>query len=487
MESGNLSAIREAMFGSKKIKTLLIEDDAIFRTAVEKATSHILDLSFASSVREAKILAKVRCFDLVLLDKKLPDGIGIDLIPELKMANPHCVVLVLTSDPTDESIVEALDLGASDYLVKTPHIQQDLLGRILVARGRLAIEQRCRNAERLADDFFSSELVGKSNALIEIREEIETFGPSQVNVLITGETGTGKELIAKALHLANGDRTRPFITLNCAAFQETLIESELFGHTKGSFTGAATDKVGKVELANGGDLFLDEIGELPLDVQSKLLRVLQDGEYYRVGSNEKRHSKFRVISATNRDLRNRVSEGEFREDLLFRINSAEIFTSPLRDRPEDIPDIASHLLHKIGGARYFFAKDALEQLCKEKWNGNVRELKNRIERAHALASRSDRTKILLSDVAPDSRRRPQDYESGFRPGLKTSISYITPTGYKQAIAKGERDFLIFALNTFNNDVLRTAESLGMSKSALYRRLDKLEISRNLSGFMEASQ
>lgn len=472
------------MLGSKKIKALIVEDDPIFRDTIKKATEHVLELKIATSIRNAKIEIKNNSFDLVLLDKKLPDGIGIDLIPELKMANPHCVVLVLTSDPTDQSIVDALDLGASDYLVKTAHIKEEILGRILVARGRLAIEQRCRNAERLADEFFSSEIIGKSKALKDIREEIATFGPSQVNVLVSGETGTGKDLIAKALHLAQGNRTRPFITLNCAAFTDSLIESELFGHTKGSFTGASSDKAGKVELANGGDLFLDEIGELPLDTQAKLLRVLQDGEYYRVGSNEKRHSKFRVISATNRDLTKLVQEGRFREDLLFRINSAEIFTTPLRDRPEDIADIANYLLQKVGGMRCHFSDEAMAQIYAEKWPGNVRELKNRIDRAHALALRSGRDRVLLSDVKSDRKRISN--EVSFRPGLTINISQINPETYKSATENGEREFLIAAFKLYDGDIVKTAQALNIGKSTLYRRLEKLNISRGVAEFKGAS-
>lgn len=460
---------------TQTLQTLLVEDDATFAQVIQRSLFQKLKIKWAKDLQTARRLLSEDTFDLVLLDKHLPDGLGTQLIPEIRMSHPRAAILVLTADRLDESVSDALASGASDYLHKTEYLSSDLLGRILVAQQRVALERRLAKAEKIASEKLKAELVGSSDSMNTLRESIAVFGPQNVGVLVTGETGTGKELVARALNRACGDLSRSFVAINCGAIPKDLIESELFGHKKGAFTGAVSDRAGRIEEANGGDLFLDEIGDLPVELQVKLLRVLDSGEYYRVGDDKIRHSSFRVIGATNKFLRDLIDQGEFREDLYFRIACAELETTPLRARSEDIPALVDHFLKLEEGSRFNVEEDAIHWMKSEPWPGNVRELENVVKRGLALAKARGSTLLTLADLqSPKSRRTQTESPTSARPGLRIS-SPPTASGFDRHLEAAKRDYLQKTLHHFGGNLLQTAAALGMHLSTLYRQLSELGI------------
>jgi DNA-binding NtrC family response regulator len=428
------------------------------------------------SAEEARQIIRKNPFDIVLLDKYLPnDQIGISLIPEIKAALPHAVIIMLTAEKPDESVLEALQAGACDYLQKTPTVTSDLLGRIAVALQRIALEKRLQKAESLASDRMNLEMVGKSTAIQNLKETIKTLARNDINVLISGETGTGKELVARALNQTYGDATRPFVTLNCGAFPAGLVESELFGHSKGAFTGATADKIGKIELAHERDLFLDEIGELSLEIQVKLLRILQEGEFYRVGCNQKRRSKFRVISATNRDLHEMVAANKFREDLYYRIAAYEIHTTPLCHRKEDIPELVDYFVRRMEGPRYYCAQETIEYFMKQRWKGNIRELENKLRSALAFAKARNSYVITLNDVVHEKEKTREirfslkDYSD-----ISSRFQY-TAAEYESYMEEIDKTYLMGALDANDWDLELVARKLGISRSKVYQRIAKYDL------------
>ncbi len=466
-------------------EALLLEDDEIFIEKIQRALWNSLKFSVVRTVRETREKVRNGRFDIILLDKRLPDGLGTSLIPEIKMLMPHAVILVLTADKLDETLVDDLAAGASDYLHKTETISSDLMGRIMVALGRLKLEKRCQKAETVASQLLQPNLVGRSNVIQELRTLIQTFAKSPVSILVTGETGTGKELVARALNLSCADSTRAFIALNCGAIPQNLLESELFGHTKGAFSGAIADKPGKIELANGGDLFLDEIGELAPDLQVKLLRVLETGEFSRVGCNTVRFSKFRIISATHRSLGDMVVQEKFREDLMFRINGMSIFTAPLRDRREDISDLITHFLQIQEGPRFSISTEAITYLTNQPWPGNARELKSRIDCGIAFAKARESTELGLKDLSAQKNFQNNSKNNLMArnnlsaqnfPGLRTGFQFIEQE-YQRYLEETEKQYLLAALASYDWDLMQVSHRLGLHLSTLYRRMGQLDIPR----------
>jgi DNA-binding NtrC family response regulator len=404
-------------------------------------------------------------FDAVLIDLNYTRDTtsgreGLDLLSVLQASDASLPVIVMTAWGSVQGAVEAMRRGARDYiekpwdnarLVATLRTQVEL-GRALRRSERLESENRLLRKDGLP------ELIAHSRAMRSVLEIMERIGPSDANVLITGEHGTGKEVVARWLHAASPRANRPLVTVNAGGLSEGVFESELFGHVKGAFTDARTDRVGYFELADQGTLFLDEIGNMPASQQAKLLRVLQTGELQRVGSSRTRRVDVRVLAATNVDIAREVAEGRFREDLLYRLNTVEIRLPPLRERTEDIPRLAAHFLERFA-TRYRkpirgFAPDALQALAAHPWPGNVRELEHAVERAVLMAR---------GDVV-----RAEDL--GLRPRADAS-----PRLEEMTLEEVEKYLIRKALERHDGNVSRAAEALGLSRSAMYRRLQQYGI------------
>ncbi len=404
-------------------------------------------------------------FDLVLIDLNYTRDTtsgreGLDLLSQLRELEGTLPVVVMTAWGSVESAVEAMRRGARDYIEK-PWDNERLLTTIRthVELGRaLRRSQRLEGENRHLKGEGAPELIAASKAMQPVLELIERVGPSDANVLIAGEHGTGKEVVARWLHAVSGRSRGPLVPVNAGGFSEGVFESELFGHVKGAFTDAKTDRVGCFELADGGTLFLDEIANVPIQQQAKLLRVLETGEIQRVGSSKVRKVDVRVLSATNADLAGVVAAGDFREDLLYRLNTVEIRLPPLRERREDIPLLAQHFLERHA-ERYQrsvegFSEAAMDAFLRHSWPGNVRELEHAVERA-VLMARGPR--IEAADLG--LRRRPDG----------------TVLMEELTLEEAERLLIEKALDRYQGNVSRAAEALGLSRSALYRRLQRHEM------------
>jgi len=374
-------------------KILIVDDERSLLEVLRlvfKRQGH--EVAAASSVKEALKLLQDQLFSLVLSDIKMRDGNGLDLLREIRAESPDTPVVLMTAYATTETAIQALRMGAADYILKD---NEHFLDEVEITVNKTLEMARLRQENRLLKLNFQREhavdrIVGSSPKMEELFRSIKTLGSTTSTVLITGESGTGKELVAKAVHNHSARAECPFVSINCGAFPETLLESELFGYMKGAFTGAAHNKIGLFEAAHRGTLFLDEIGEMSLSMQVKLLRVLQEKRLRRVGGNEEIPVDVRVIAATNRNLQKLIQEGRFREDLYYRVSVIPLEIPPLRDRREDIPALAEHFLRtfnqKMQRAILGISPEAMQCLQQYHWPGNVRELENAIERAIAFES-----------------------------------------------------------------------------------------------------
>ena len=470
--------MRELTKPKQNLKILLVEDDLAFREQVVALLGVYNDISEASSLGAARTQLARTNFDVVLLDKMLPDGNGLDLIPEIKATSPQTVVVVLTGDGKNFNLVnKCLEAGASDYLYKSENIVPDLLVRIPLAMSRAAIE---RQSERLTERLrsaFRFEIVGRSAAMAEIRSTVQSLKGTLTPVLITGETGTGKELIAQRLHAVEDQPSRPFFAINCAAIPENLVESELFGHVKGAFSGAVQNQVGKFILANGGDLFLDEVTELPLNVQSKLLRVLQLGEVCPIGDKRTHQVSVRVIAAANKPIEDLIAQGKFREDLYYRLNVYEIRTQPLREHPEDIGDLVQFFLTNLAGPKFSVSEDALKHLSRQPWPGNIRELRNAIERAIILAKRRGAALIERQDIVTRGNSLSSAVNRGNQLSVPKTATDISPSSYQEFLQSTERDYLRTVLELCNYSTSEAASRLGIGRTTLFRKMTELGLNR----------
>jgi DNA-binding NtrC family response regulator len=423
--------------------------------------------STETTTSPAGILSAVekRDFDAALMDLNYTRDTtsgreGLDLLKQIRDLDASLPIIVMTAWGSVESAVEAMRRGARDYIEK-PWDNGRLIAtlRTQVELGRaIRRSQRLEGENRLLRGAGLPEVVSESKAMAEVMALIERIGPSDANVLITGEHGTGKEVTARWLHALSLRSAKPLVTVNAGALPEGLIESELFGHVKGAFTDAKADRVGCFELADGGTLFLDEIANIPIGQQSKLLRILETGEIQRLGSSKMRTVDVRVISATNAAVASEVEEGRFREDLLYRLNTVEIHLPPLRERREDIPGLAAHFLG-ILSVRYGkqvegFAPQATELMLSHKWPGNVRELEHAVERA-VLMARSGL--IELDDLGLQGK-----------PTGPRTLDDLT-------LEEAERMLIQQALDRFEGNVSRASDALGLSRSALYRRLQRHDL------------
>lgn len=451
-------------------KILLVEDSIAFRLAVKQLLEVYNDVDEAESLKAARASLQKYRYDVVIIDKGLEDGDGMDLISEIKAFSKNTVIIMLTSDSDFGSIKHCIAKGADDYVVKTETSVPDLLVRIPVTVSKAAAARKLESLEEQLKSAFRYEIVGGSTSTIQLRETILSLKGMETHVLITGESGTGKELIARRLNAIEKE-DRPFVAINCGAISEHLIESELFGHKRGSFTDATQDRVGKFELAHGGDIFLDEIGEMPLSAQVKLLRVIQEGEVTRVGDSRVIPIKCRVIAATNRDLKELVRIGRFREDLYHRLNVFKIETTPLRNRKTDISDLAKIFTVQLGGANFSITHMAIRALCQYSWPGNTRELKNTIERAIIYSRQRGSREITYDDVIlyreeESNEERIKRLEVSF----PEDISELNPKQFKKFLLSIEKEYLKAALELTNGNVTELAEKLGMARSTMFKHV-----------------
>jgi DNA-binding NtrC family response regulator len=458
-------------------KVLVVDDDKIvLRAVTEILQREGYQVVAIDDAVEGLAASKDPNVDVAVLDIKMPHLSGLDLLKAVKQARPDVEVIMMTAFGTVETAVAAVKAGAYDYLTKPFENIDELSLTVAKAAERKALKDRARvlEAQLTARDQFE-ELIGQSTQMRAIFKMVETVSYSSATVLIQGESGTGKELVARAIHYRSPRKDRPFVAVNCSALTETLLESELFGHVKGSFTGAMVNKKGLFEAADGGTIFLDEIGDIPAATQVRLLRVLQEGEVKRVGANENIKVDIRVIAASNVDLSKAKDQGKFREDLFYRLNVISVPLPPLRDRPEDVPLLAQHFLKiyaaKMGKKVTGITQAAMEALTCNRWVGNVRELENAIERAVVLTSKEV---VDMEDLPP-----------GFRDGVKGdaggdvevfSLSHLPYAQAKRlAMRAFERRYLSALLEKSGNNVSSAARAAGVDRSNFRRLLKQYEV------------
>jgi DNA-binding NtrC family response regulator len=420
----------------------------------------------SSPAQVAAALSDGAGFDMLLLDMNYARDTtsgkeGLDLLTRIHAVHPSLPIVLMTAWGSVDGAVEAMRRGARDYIEK-PWDNARLLA---TTRAQVELGRALRRAERLEDENRylrekgTVEMVAESRSMRPILRLMERVGPSDANVLITGEHGTGKDVVARRLHAMSPRARKPLVIVNAGGLPEGIFESELFGHVKGAFTDARSDRVGFFEMADGGTIFLDEIGNLSTKLQSRLLRVLQTGEFQRVGSSRTQRSDVRVLSATNVDIRREIAEGRFREDLLYRLNTVEIHLPPLRERREDIPLLATHFLArsraKPGGTSVTIGADAMRALLDYDWPGNIRELEHTVERAILLASGDVIRTADLNLYHPRAAQTEADDDLEALP-----------------LDEVERLLIRKALNRHGGNVSQAAEALGLSRSALYRRLQR---------------
>jgi two-component system nitrogen regulation response regulator NtrX len=435
---------------------LVVDDEANIRSSLRGALGREgYQVDGAGTLAEARVRLR-EAYDLVLLDVWFPEGSGLDLLAEIMADTPETAVIMMSGHATIDAAVSATRLGAFDFLEKPIALE-----RLLVLLRNATTQRALRAENRRLRRPWTLPIVGRSPALERLLREIEQAGPTAARVLIQGEHGTGKELVARALHDASPRREMPFVAVNCAAIPEELIESELFGHERGAFTGATQSRRGRFEEAHGGTLFLDEVGDLSARAQTKLLRVLQEGELSRVGGSRVITVDARVIAATNRDLAARAHSGEFREDLFFRLAVVPISVPPLRERPEDIPQLVEHfaaqLARETGGAPRRFTATAVELLQRHPFPGNVRELRNLVERLLIMTP--------VATIGPEQVRavlpRAEASETGTRLG--------------DAVRDFERRQIEAALQAAGGSMTQAAARLGLERSHLYKKMKKLGV------------
>lgn len=457
-------------------KILVVDDESSLRLVVKKELARLgHEVETASDGEEAWQLLEEKDFEVILADINMPRMNGMELLRRLKekRQNPPEIIM-LTGHATVESAIEAMKLGAYDYLTK-PYRMSELAVLISQAaeKYRLKIDNQRLRAQIERKTLDTLEIVAESPQMKEILRLVQRVAPSETNVLITGESGTGKELIAQAIHRLSPRSSGAFVDLNCAALSDSLLESELFGYEAGAFSGARGRKLGLFEIADGGTLFLDEIMEMPLTLQSKLLRALETRSFFRVGGIRKVEVNVRVIAATNRDPQKAIIEGTFRPDLLYRINSFEIHIPPLRERREDIEPLTRHLLRKIAGQNApEVSPEAMEALKSYDWLGNVRQLRNCLERAVLLC---DHGVITLKELPPEvvNRTQPTPYQI-YEPQKEISLDSQPST---LALRELEKRQILNALERTGWHRGKTAKLLGISPSTLYRRLKEYNLER----------
>ncbi len=456
-------------------KILVVDDELSMRELLEyMLTNEGYAVTCAETGREAISVLEKNHFDLLLCDIRLGDITGLDVLRASKKQNPDNVVILISAYTTTETAVEAMNEGAYDYVPK-PFDKDELLATIAKALELRSIEHEKKQIDdELKKNLHFGMIVGNSPAMRHIYKLIQQVSKTKTNVLITGESGTGKEVIAKAIHQESERSSKPFMVINCGGIPETLMESELFGHKKGAFTGATSDKIGLFETAHKGTVFLDEIGELSLPIQVKLLRAVQEKVFKPVGGNDDISVDIRIVSATNKALEEEVIAGNFREDLFYRLNVIEIKVPPLRERKADLRALAQHFLEKYSTEMEKeitkFSSYALDLLKKYDFPGNIRELENLLERSVALST----TNIILPDSLALSLHKRRWIE-GFKDRRFDLDEVSRGVSLDGILEEIERGYLKKALDCSNGNKNKASELLGISFRSLRYRLDKLGI------------
>ncbi|MGD2080098.1 MAG: sigma-54 dependent transcriptional regulator [Nitrospirota bacterium] len=439
-------------------KILVVDDQAGMRRSLaillKREGFHIAE---AENGARAMELLERESFDLVITDLKMSHGSGLDVLRHVKEKNLMADVIIMTAYGTVDTAVEAMKIGAYDYIAK-PFNHEEILHRVRksVSHGEINREQQ------ILSKGLASGIIGESRAITEMVSLINKIAIVDIPVLITGETGTGKNLVARAIHSLSSRSNKPFVSLNCAAVPEHLLESELFGHSKGAFTGAILERKGLFEEAEGGTLFLDEIGNMPFTMQAKLLDVLQDRVIRKVGENKTREVNVRIIAATNTDLEQAIRENRFREDLYYRVNVTHIHIPPLRERPEDIPLLAQHFIERcrteFKNPDLRLSTEVMDFLYEYDYSGNVRELCNIVSSAAAIASGPE---IAMEDLCLTFTR---------------SMFDLTPRGCSElgVLSESERDLIIRSIRK-NPNLTKACEELGISRTTLWRKMKKYRI------------
>ncbi len=443
-----------------RLKILIVDDEPSHRLMLFAHLKSDYDVSEASDGFQAVEAVKLQFYDLVIMDIRMPGMDGLAALRQIKAISPGIVVFIMTAFQSVETAREALRQGASDYIVK-PVDAEELLGNIKREFSYRDLQrENTLLKERLDEQFTDSNIIARSAMMREVLQSVGLIAPSDATVLILGESGTGKELIANLIHARSPRAKKPFIKINCAALTETLLESELFGHEKGSFTGATGRKLGRFELADGGSLFLDEVGEMSQTTQVKLLRVLQEQQFERVGGTEPITVDIRIITATNKDILEEVKANRFREDLYYRLNVVPVQLPSLRERREDIPPLAVYFLdfYSEKNQRGFMKilPDALDAMMRYDWPGNVRELENTIERGVIIA----RSEHLTTEELPPNIRKIAESETGYD-------SDVTVGG---TIKDMEKEFIARTLVSVAGNRTHAAKILGITRKTLQNKM-----------------
>jgi two-component system response regulator PilR (NtrC family) len=449
---------------SAAARVLVVDDERSMRELLSIVLRRDgYEVLVAADGRQAVEMLKRERVDVLITDIRMPEMTGVDVLREAKGIDPELITIIMTAFASTDTAVDALRLGAADYVHKSPNAVNDLRLRVRKELERKQLQQENVLLKRaLNTPHKFANIVGSSSPMMAVFELIQTIAPTGSTVLITGESGTGKELVARAIHAGSPRSDRPFVAVNCGALPDTLLDSELFGHMRGAFTGADTNKKGLLEVAEKGTIFLDEIGEMSPMVQVKLLRVLQERKFRRLGGTEEVEANIRIIAATNRDLSKMVASGDFREDLFYRINVIPVKLPPLRERQEDIQALAEHFvekfalqmkkdLHGISGA-------AMSCLRNYPWPGNVRELENAIERAVAL----ERNPSVLPDSLPEAVRAACTPVTFVPAAPAEDVTLTGGFDLEQHVQGIEREYIMEALRRSNGVKKNAAELLGLS-------------------------
>jgi two-component system, NtrC family, response regulator PilR len=456
-----------------KSRILVVDDEESIREFLEiMLKKEGYEITLAEDGQKAKDLLAKKSFDMIISDLQMPHVTGIELLKHVKETAPEIVFMMITAFGTTETAVEAMKMGAYDYITKPFKIDEVRLNIQNALRSRnLEVENRSLKKE-LVKEYSFQNMIGNSQAMHAIFDMVKRVSQTPTNVLVTGESGTGKEVVAKAIHYNGPLKDKPFVTINCGAIPENLMESEMFGHKKGSFTGAVSDKAGLFEVADSGTLFLDEVGELPLTIQVKLLRAIQERVIRRVGATDDMKVEVRIIAATNRNLEEMVQKGTFRQDLFYRLNVINIKTPGLRERREDIPLLANHFLKKynerlgknIGG----ISTEAMEILKKYDYPGNVRELENLIERTVALEGGA----MILPESLP-----PMVNTSSGRKMASSNEIEIGDDGVDldKVMGQIEKELLVKAIHAAGGVKKRAAKLLHISFRSMRYRIEKYNL------------
>ena len=457
-------------------RILIVDDEADVVYSFQRvlADEPVEVVGVTSGLEGLKRLKK-EAYDLVLLDVRIGAEHGIEIFRQIRKENPRQLVIVMTAHGTAQTAIEAMKLGAFDYILK-PFDVPELLSILRRALQTAASMRELVPTEgKHAPDEKAPGLIGTSPAMQKIYKLVGQVARSEASVLLLGESGTGKELVARAIYANSPLAARPYVAINCAAIPDTLLESELFGHERGAFTGALTQRIGKFERADGGTIFLDEIGDMPLALQAKLLRVLQNGEFQRLGGDQTLRTKVRVIAATNKDLMAMVKEKTFREDLYYRIHVVQIQLPPLRERLEDVFPLAEHFLKRAGKDRGLkFSTASKKALQSWRWPGNVRELENAITRAVVCAAADS---IEPGDLPPEVVGAVSAREVGGETGWWSMVSQVAGEG-GDLLAAGEKILVEKALREADGNVKRAAEVLGVTRAALRTRVERYKLHCN---------